>query len=161
MQPLVNHSEVKMGKPSVDQEICVKIVPFGSKEYYQSIDVRFQVLRKPLGIGFDPKQLAQENNDYHIVAFDGDKAIGTLILSPYGDAMKMRQVSVLDTYQNRGVGAQLVEVAETVCKDLEAKTIVLHARETAVPFYLKLAYLQEGERFMEVGIPHFKMFKDL
>jgi predicted GNAT family N-acyltransferase len=37
----------------------------------------------------------------------------------------------------------------------------LNARETAVPFYEKLAYNTEGVRFEEVGIGHFKMTKKL
>jgi predicted GNAT family N-acyltransferase len=39
--------------------------------------------------------------------------------------------------------------------------MVLHARETAVPFYLKLGYEVVGGQFEEVGIPHFKMEKKL
>ncbi len=161
MQPLMSHDPESSVNQIAAGNIHVLVVVFGSKEYYQSVDVRYQVLRKPLGIGFDPNQLAQEGTDTHIVAFDGDKAIGTLILSPYGDSCKMRQVAVLNQYQNRGVGAQMVEVAETVSRDMAMKTMVLHARETAVPFYLKLGYQQEGQRFTEVGIPHFKMYKDL
>ncbi|NOZ36403.1 MAG: GNAT family N-acetyltransferase [Chlorobi bacterium] len=39
--------------------------------------------------------------------------------------------------------------------------IVLHARKTAVSFYLKLNYKIISEQFYEVGIPHFKMRKML
>ena len=35
--------------------------------------------------------------------------------------------------------------------------IALHARESAVPFYLALGYGLVGEPFEEVGIPHRKM----
>jgi predicted GNAT family N-acyltransferase len=41
------------------------------------------------------------------------------------------------------------------------KSIELHARETAVPFYLNLKYLAIGNQFFEVDIPHFKMTKEL
>ena len=37
----------------------------------------------------------------------------------------------------------------------------LHARDTAVPFYNKLNYLQVGEPFIEVGITHFELYKVL
>jgi predicted GNAT family N-acyltransferase len=39
--------------------------------------------------------------------------------------------------------------------------MVLHARETAVPFYKVLEYNIVGDRFEEVGIPHFRMEKAL
>ena len=39
--------------------------------------------------------------------------------------------------------------------------MVLNARETAVPFYLKLNYAIVGEPFEEVTIPHRRMMKAL
>ncbi len=39
--------------------------------------------------------------------------------------------------------------------------IEMNARDTALPFYLRLAYLIEGEGFEEVGIPHHRMIKRL
>jgi predicted GNAT family N-acyltransferase len=39
--------------------------------------------------------------------------------------------------------------------------MILHAREAAVPFYLKLGYALAGEPFEEVGIPHRAMEKTL
>jgi predicted GNAT family N-acyltransferase len=39
--------------------------------------------------------------------------------------------------------------------------IALHARETAVGFYEKLGYVVSGERFTEVGIPHWYMQKNM
>jgi len=37
----------------------------------------------------------------------------------------------------------------------------LHARDTAVRFYEKMNYTTVGEKFTEVGIPHYKMEKKL
>ena len=39
--------------------------------------------------------------------------------------------------------------------------IVLHARETAVPFYKALGYKLYDNRFYEIDIPHFAMQKHL
>jgi predicted GNAT family N-acyltransferase len=39
--------------------------------------------------------------------------------------------------------------------------MILHARATAVPFYLRLGYTVVGEPFEEVGIPHRGMEKAL
>lgn len=69
----------------------------------------------------------------------------------------MRQVAVALAHQNKGVGAYLVEKSEQWARKNGFKRMVLHARETAVPFYHKLNYLTIGERFEEVGIPHFIM----
>ncbi|MFN4080100.1 MAG: GNAT family N-acetyltransferase, partial [Saprospiraceae bacterium] len=77
------------------------------------------------------------------------------------EVFKMRQVAVAPEAQGKGVGAKLVSASEQLARQLGARRIALHARETAVPFYLKLNYQIEGEPFEEVGIPHRYMVKEL
>ena len=71
----------------------------------------------------------------------------------------MRQVAVDESYQSKGIGRALVEYCEQVARDEQFTEIILHARETAVAFYLKLGYEVYGEPFIEVGIPHRNMRK--
>jgi predicted GNAT family N-acyltransferase len=73
--------------------------------------------------------------------------------------LKMRQVAVAERAQRRGVGRVMVERSEEFARDHGFDEIVLNARETAVPFYLALGYDRIGDRFEEVGIPHWKMRK--
>ena len=73
----------------------------------------------------------------------------------------MRQVAVAENRQKQGIGQRLVAYSETWAQRNAFEKMTLHARETAVPFYLKLGYTTVGERFFEVGIPHFKMEKSL
>ena len=75
--------------------------------------------------------------------------------------MKMRQVAVAANKQGFGVGRLLVEASEAKSKTMGALEIQLHARDTAVPFYLKLGYEIFDEPFVEVGIPHRKMKKSI
>ena len=39
--------------------------------------------------------------------------------------------------------------------------MILHARDAAVPFYSKLGYAAEGKPYVEIGIKHLTMAKDL
>jgi predicted GNAT family N-acyltransferase len=71
----------------------------------------------------------------------------------------MRQVAVAAAMQGKGVGARLVAASEDFAKEHGFQKITLHARETAVLFYERIGYQKIGERFEEVGIPHFKMEK--
>jgi predicted GNAT family N-acyltransferase len=75
--------------------------------------------------------------------------------------VKMRQVAVDPHTQGTGVGRILVEASEAKARELGYAEIELNARETAVPFYLKLGYEVVGETFGEVGLPHKKMRKSL
>lgn len=136
-------------------------IAFATPEYDESIALRYEVLRKPLGLSFSPEQLAKEWADTHLAAFhNSGKMVGILVLSPLDDEIvKMRQVAVTAEMQGRGVGAALVAQAENTAQAAQFKKMVLNARETAVPFYLRLGYQIVGERFEEVSIPHFKMEK--
>jgi GNAT superfamily N-acetyltransferase len=73
----------------------------------------------------------------------------------------MRQVAVLPTLQGKGIGKILVQQTEQWARYNGWRTILLHARLTAVPFYEKLEYEIEGDVFEEVSVPHFKMKKKL
>lgn len=142
--------------------LIFKLLEFGSLDQLETIELRDKILRKPLGLVFSPEQLASEKDQFHLAAYNNDKLIACLLLKDF-DAikMKMRQVAVDDKWQKKGVGKLLVEDSEKIAKGMGKKIMFCHAREVAVPFYTKLGYEIVGERFEEVGIPHFKMEKML
>jgi ribosomal protein S18 acetylase RimI-like enzyme len=139
--------------------MIVEVTDFQSKDYYQALAVRDEILRQPLNLQFDSAQLAAENLDIHIIAKVGSKVVGTMIMTIVNDNAKMRQVAVLSEFQSKGIGKKMVQSFEQLSKNKGLKSIVLHARETAISFYKNLGYYVEGERFEEVGIPHWKMSK--
>lgn len=134
-------------------------VAFGSPEHAGAIRLRRAILRTPLGLDFDPAELAAESDQVHLAALEHDEVIGILLLVPGGRDWKMRQVAVQRERQNDGLGMKLVKAAEREALKRGAARMVLHARETAIPFYLRLGYDLEGEPFTEVGLPHRKMIK--
>ncbi len=138
-------------------------IEFATPEYDAAVSLRYDVLRRPLGLDFTLEQLAAEYDQLHLAAFDErGELIGYLNLSPVDvRQVKMRQVAVAERWQGRGVGQALVAASETLARQLGFAHMVLHARELAVPFYKKLHYEQVGERFEEVTIPHWRMEKAL
>lgn len=138
-------------------------IQFGTPEFDEAVRLRYEVLRKPLGLEYTAEQLAAEYDNIHLAAFDATgRVIGYLNLTPVDlEHVKMRQVAVHPDMQGAGVGKDLVLASEAVAKRAGFKKISLHARETAVPFYLKLDYSLVGERFEEVTIPHFYMEKKM
>jgi predicted GNAT family N-acyltransferase len=139
------------------------IINHNSKEYDETVALRYEVLRRPLGLEFTSEQLAAESNDIHIVGYDmNDNLLCCLILTTIDTSIvQMRQVAVSFSEQGRGVGRQLVGYSENVAKQAGFKEMILHARESAVEFYLKLKYELYGEPYEEVGIPHRSMRKYL
>jgi predicted GNAT family N-acyltransferase len=142
-------------------QIRVVEAAWGSKPYVGAIALRHEILRRPLGLVFDPEIFRQECDDWHIVAMHDDWVVGCMILTVKETLVKMRQVAVESSLQNRGIGARMVEFAEQISMDRGATEMVLHARDTAMSFYLKLGYSIVGDGFEEVGIPHHAMRKSL
>jgi GNAT superfamily N-acetyltransferase len=140
----------------------IRTVRHGSPEYWETVQLRRRILRTPLGLDFEPVDLEKEVRDLHVAGFELAHLMGCLVLTPVNaEDIKMRQVAVDDRIQRKGIGTQLVLFSERLAKDRGYKRMVLNARDTAVPFYLRLKYEVEGEQFEEVGIPHFRMAKNL
>lgn len=142
--------------------LSVKVIEYGSSDYQLEIKLRNKVLREPLGMTLSESELSQDKGDMHIAAFSDEQFVGCLLLKPQANGVaKMRQVAVDSSQQGKGIGRLLVEYSEIIALQSGFKEIVLNARETVVPFYQSLGYQVEGERFQEVGIPHFKMRKSI
>lgn len=140
----------------------IRTVRHGTPEYWETIQLRRRILRTPLGLDFDPEDLAKETRDLHIAAFSLAQLVGCLVLTPVSEeAIKMRQVAVDDQIQGKGIGTEIVLHSERVARERGYKQMVLSARDTAVPFYERLNYAKEGDMFEEVTIPHFMMSKSL
>ncbi len=139
------------------------IIEFGTPEYHESIVLRDAILRKPLKMEFTEEQLSNEYDSFHIGIYDKNLVlIGCLVLKPLSDnQIKMRQVAVSLEHQSKGVGKELVKFSEVFAKSKGFTLMELHARDTACPFYDKLAYNRIGDSFEEVGINHYRYEKTL
>ncbi|MBC8144871.1 MAG: GNAT family N-acetyltransferase [bacterium] len=138
------------------------LVEHGSSEYQQTLALRDDILRKPLGLVFDPNQLAKETVDFHLACFRDADLVGCLVLTPRENGeLKMRQVAVKESEQGRGIGRELVSASERIARENGFTTMVLNARATVVPFYEKLGYSVVGEPFEEVTIRHRAMMRVL
>lgn len=137
-----------------------KLITYESKEYAEMVELRYQILRKPLGLDFTDEYLAKEKSDYLCVCQKDNKTIGACILTPIDNKIiQLRQMAISDEFQGKGIGKKLIHFAEQTATDNGFNKIILHARKTAAPFYKKLNYSIIGDEFTEVGILHHKMEK--
>ncbi len=143
--------------------LSIHQIEFATPEYDDAVRLRYDVLRRPLGLDYTPEQLAAEYAQIHLAAYnEAGLLVGYLNLTPLDDAIvQMRQVAVAPDQQSRGVGTELVRHSEWLAQRLGFQQIILHARQPAVPFYERLGYLVVGEPFEEVTIPHRHMEKNL
>lgn len=142
--------------------MALKIIDHGSREYQQMVNLRIDILRKPLGLTFTKEELDREKDEILIGAFEDEKMLGCCMLIKEDEkACRLRQMAVLNNLQGKGIGRALMIFAENIARDRGYKKINMHARKTAVGFYERLGYKVSGDEFKEVSIPHFIMEKNL
>ena len=140
----------------------IKQIDHGSTEYMQMVELRNEILRKPLGLTFAHDELGREKEDILIGAFEEDRILGCCLLTKEGaKAVRLRQMAVQNSVQGKGIGATMMNYAENVARDSGYKKMVMHARKTAIGFYEKLGYKLTGDEFLEITIPHVIMEKPL
>ncbi len=127
------------------------------------IALRYNVLRKPLGLEFTTTELEKDKTDKLIGCFDyNNLLISCVIITIINNNLsKLRQMAVSPSYQNKGVGKKIMDYAEAICTTNGVQFIELNARKSAIEFYKKLNYIIVSDVFIEVGIEHYKMQKKL
>lgn len=125
-------------------------------------ELRFRVLREPLGHGRDAVAFPFDGDSVHLLAFDGEEVVGCVLFHPESATEgRLYQMAVKPSLQGFGVGRALVRTLEDKLRKDGVRRIHLHARAHAAGFYGGLGYIVEGEPFEEVGVPHHMMARDL
>lgn len=142
--------------------MALKILDHGSREYEQMVQLRNDILRKPLGLSFTPEELEKEKEEILIGAFDDEIMLGCcMLIKTEPSIVRLRQMAVLNNLQGKGIGKALMQFAENIARDRGFKKITMHARKSAIGFYEKLGYHVTGDEFQEITIPHVTMEKSL
>jgi predicted GNAT family N-acyltransferase len=136
-----------------------KTVPHSSSDWRAAVNLREEVLRKPLGEQFTAEELEAEKNHIHIIGLINEELVATAVLVPEESKLKMQRVAVSDQYRNLEIGSQMMKFCESYATSIGVNILYCHARDSAVNFYLKNGYNSVGDYFDEDGIPHLKMYK--
>jgi len=109
-----------------------------------------------------PRELEWDDADetaIHFIAEDRDgRPVGTARLLPDGQIGRM---AVLKELRALGVGRRLLDAAVASAADQGLFGVFLHAQLTARDFYARAGFHSVGDEFMEAGIRHIQMERDL
>lgn len=132
----------------------------GSTEYEQTLLLRDQVLRKPIGLTLSADDVKHDAEKIHFGAFIRNELIGCVIIQDIGESsFKISQMAIADEHQGKGLGSQLLAYAESECQARGGQKVVLNARQYAAGFYQRSGYVKSSDEFISVGLPHFVMEK--
>ena len=95
----------------------------------------------------------------HVLAWnDRGEAIGTARMQQNGTIGRM---AVLKDWRRRGVGRALLKTLLDLAARQGLTRVTLSAQTHALGFYERAGFHVVGETFMDAGIPHRKMVKEL
>ena len=138
-------------------------IKYQGVHFAQEVDLRNRILRIPLGLLLSKEELQEEAQQLHFgLIADDDQLVACALVVPIVDHhVKFRQMAVDDDQQGKGFGARLISAIECQLVSRGIRSVELHARSSVHQFYEKQGYRKSGVEFIEVGIPHWKMTKDL
>lgn len=135
--------------------------PHTEQEWESYYDLRYRILRAPLD---QPRGSERNDGDatgIHLALFaEGQiRAIARLDVSAPGIA-QVRFVAVDDQIQGKGYGRMIMQAAEDLSQKRGDTKMILHARDYAVDFYVKLDYqtVEKSYKLFDV-LQHYLMEK--
>lgn len=133
-----------------------------SKELEDVFELRHSVFVMEQNVPVEIERDPLDATAIHGVALDQNGIVGTgrLIIEENGNALVGR-MAVDQTMRRKGIGAKLLIFLEEEAKSHGAKLVTLHAQTYVKSFYTKHGYREEGEPFIEAGIEHILMTKNI
>ena len=137
--------------------------PKTDKEWVEYYDLRYRVLRQPWNQPIGSERNEGDASEQHFALYSDLNLIAVGRLDQCEEKKRqIRFMAVEKSAQGSGYGKMLMIEMEKYCRNDKVKEIILHARESAIPFYEKLSYqLQEPSYKLFGEIQHYLMSKKL
>jgi predicted GNAT family N-acyltransferase len=126
-----------------------------------ALRLREQVFTGEQGVAAEADQDGRDRDALHLVALEDGRVVGTCRLVFEGPVAKLGRMVVERPLRGRGVGASILREAERAAREAKARRIALHAQLPARPLYARHGFRERGSTFVEEGIPHVAMEKQL
>jgi predicted GNAT family N-acyltransferase len=126
-------------------------------------------IRKEVFVGEQGVPLEDEFDEFdildgqceHILVYYNEQPVGTGRVRVVDGIGKIERVCILEAYRKFGLGKIIIKSLEEIAEEKGVLRVKLHGQTQAESFYLKLGYRTASDIFMEDGIPHILMLKEL
>ena len=102
-----------------------------------------------------------ESEATHFLLYYNHEPAGAGRFRVVNDYGKAERICVIKEFRGTGAGKAIMDKVEDYAKSLGLNQLKLNAQTHAIPFYSKLGYDIISEEFLDAGIPHKTMKKDL
>ena len=142
--------------------IAIK-TPQSKKEWEDYYDLRYRILREPLGKERGSERNEGDDTGTHFGLYENKVLIAVARLDRVDETTcQARFVAVESNLQGKGYGRKIMTALENEALGLGYQKLILHARDYALPFYEKLGYTLVGPSYKLFDVlQHFEMFRIL
>jgi predicted GNAT family N-acyltransferase len=113
------------------------------------------------GVSLADERDGLDGDAVHLVAVEGGAVLGTCRLLVEGTTIKLGRMAVAPPARGRGLARALLDEADVEARALGGERIALAAQVAAQGVYERTGYEPYGEVFLDAGIEHVMMAKDL
>jgi predicted GNAT family N-acyltransferase len=121
-------------------------------------ELRAEVFIREQSVPVDLEWDEFDERSRHVVAIADGVPIGTGRLLPDGHIGRM---AVLRQWRGQGVGSALLATLIETARKFGMSRVKLNAQIQALPFYLRHGFQADGEEFLDAGIAHRRMWRDI
>ena len=131
-------------------------------EMEAALAVRIRVFVAEQSVPAEEELDEEDATATHAIARHNGLVIGTgrLLIREEGTC-QIGRMAVDQPWRRRGVGGQLLLYLELEARSQGMSHVMLHAQVYVKSFYAGHGYLEQGEVFLEAGIPHIEMRKEI
>ncbi len=156
-----NRQERQERQESLMRDLVVRLADF-SEDFSQIKAIRKVVFQEEQGVEealeFDGKDEICD----HLIAYLDNLAVGTARMRYLDDkTVKIERLAVLSRVRGQGIGKKIINEALLIIANKKIPEVVINAQVYIKGLYYKFGFVEEGEIFIEAGIPHVKMRKKL
>ena len=125
-------------------------------------DIRIKIFNKELGLS--TSDIFNNDDDEVLEQFlilnDGI-AVGTFRLRDTGNYHKIERMGILSKYSSKGFGKLALDEIKSYSRKAGKPKIILDSIYDVRDFYSNAGFVQTGDVYSKVGIPHVKMYFEL
>jgi predicted GNAT family N-acyltransferase len=126
-----------------------------------ALALRERVFVREQGVPLSEEIDGFDESATHLVVVVDDTVVGTCRLVLDGDTVRLSRMVVAADQRRRGIGAALLAESARLAHEWGARRIVLNAQVRAVGVYEAAGYSEYGEHFMDAGIEHVAMAREV
>jgi len=142
-------------------DLVVRLAEF-SEDFLEIKAIRKIVFQEEQGVEEALEFDGKDEMCDHLIAYLDNLAVGTARIRYLDEkTVKIERLAVLSTARGQGIGKKIMQEALLIIANKKIPEVVINAQEYIKALYYKLGFAEEGEIFLEAGIPHVKMRKKL